>query len=337
MDYKDIILDIFINNKQQINYIGESVDNFYTNYYYNYLNYSSKNKLELVLKSLSARISCKVDYNFTDNGNLVIRIARKKIETIPFENYLGWIPQNQDNIFLGVDQNGKAVYDKIQNVKSLLIGGSSGSGKSNLLHQLILSYLFLNKRNYIMIVDMKANEFTRYNTRFLNNNRLVMPVAYTFEKALETIIAFRNVIKNRFNDMMKKGERFSTEPPVLLVIDEYAQLFRNNEEKRMINDLISQCASLGRASNCYLFLATQHPTNDNINNTIRANLQSRIVLKCMNSQQSHNLLGTSDATRLVNAGDSIIHIDGKQPIYAKTTYVSDNVLNDALINGRIDC
>lgn len=336
MDQKDIILDIFNNNKQQLEFIKEDEDNFYNKYYFVYYNYSSKNKLELVLKSIATRLDSKIIYSFDDYGNLIIKVEKKEIGTLPFENYLGWIPQNEDYIFLGVDSNDAPIYEKIQNVKSLLIGGSSGSGKSNLLHQLLLSYIFLNENNYLYIIDMKANEFTRYNS-LMKFNKLIAPVAYDFKSALKIIISFRNTIKRRFNNMMKSGERFSKEPPILLIIDEYAQLFRTNKEKKIINDLISQCASLGRAANCYLFLATQHPTNENINNTIRANMQSRIVLKCMNTQQSHNLLGSSVATTLSNPGDSIIHIDGKQPVKAKTSYVSDAVLNRALKDFTIDC
>ena len=335
MTNRAIIEDIFSHNNQIISYVKTVEDNFYINYYYNYLDYKSINKLKLILKTIAVRLDTRVDYTFADDC-LVVMVAKKQNETLYFDNYLGWIPRNKDYVFLGVNQQGDSIYEKVQDIKSLLIGGSSGSGKSNLLHQLILSYLFLNDHNYIMIIDMKANEFTRYSDKIFGN-RLVLPVAYTYEKAFETIVAFRNIIKNRFEEMMKKEQRFSSEPPVLLVIDEYAQLFQDNEQKKKINSLISQCASLGRASNCYLFLATQHPTNENITNTIRANMQSRIVLKCMNTQQSHNLLGTPEATTLQHAGDSIIHIDGKKPIKAKTTYVSDEVLNDATKKGKIYC
>lgn len=336
MDYQNTITNIFINNGESVNCIKTDEDNFNYLYYYIYSNYKSKNKLELILKSVATKLNMKVYYEFEESGVLKIKLVKNKIETLPFENYIGWIPQNKCNIFLGVDENDNPIYCTLQQAKSILVGGSSGSGKSNLLHQIILSYLFLNKNNYLYLIDMKANELTRYNS-FLKQHKLIRPVAYTYEEALKTITYFRNMIKLRFKNMMKKGERFSSEPPILLVIDEYAQLFRTNKEKKVINDLISQCASLGRASNCYLILATQHPTNDNINNTIRANLQSRIVLKCMNAQQSHNLLGSNQATNLVNPGDSIIHIDGKQPILAKTTYVSDNVLEQATTRFKIDC
>ena len=334
MDYNKIIIDIFSNNNEDLIYVDKAEDNFNYLYYYNYLSYRSKNKLELLIKTIATRTNSTIYYSFTDEGYLQIKVSKKVNEKLYFENYLGWIPLNQDYIMLGIDSKDQPIYEKIQNVKSLLIGGSSGSGKSNLLHQILLSYLFLNNNNYLYIIDMKANEFTRYNSI---KNRLVVPVAYEFESALKIIVNFRNTIARRFKSMMKKGQRFSEEPPVLLVIDEYAQLFQTPKQKRVINDLISQCASLGRAANCYLILATQHPTNENINNTIRANMQSRIVLKCMNPQQSHNLLGTSEATKLVNPGDSIIHIDGKMPIVAKTSYISDKVLEQALIYKTIDC
>ena len=127
--------------------------------------------------------------------------------------------------------------------------------------------------------------------------------------------------------MQRKKQRQSEEPPIILIIDEYAQLFNNNKEKKVINDYISKCGAIGRACNCYLILATQHPTNENINNSIRANLQSRVALKCANSQQSKNILNKTGAENLTQAGDLICWIDGCEPVKLKACFISDNLLN----------
>ena len=149
MDYKDTITNIFLNNGESVNCIKTDEDNFNYLYYFIYSNYKSKNKLELILKSVATKLNMKVYYNFEESGVLKIKVVKNKIETLPFENYLGWIPRGKGNIFLGVDENDEPIYCTLQQAKSILIGGSSGSGKSNLLHQIILSYIYLNNNNYL--------------------------------------------------------------------------------------------------------------------------------------------------------------------------------------------
>lgn len=336
MNYNDIILELFTNNKQDLTYIKSDVDSFNINYYYLYEDYKSKNKLDLIIKSLAVLLNNKVEYTFETPQILKISI-RNQNTTFMFDNFIFDVPLTDGNynILLGVDPNGNTYYEKLTNIKSLLIGGSSGSGKSNVLHQIILSYIFNSKTKYLYLIDMKANELVRYN--YLTKSKILpRPVAYDFESALKIIVIFKNLIKKRYKQMQRQKLRTSNEPPVVLVIDEYAQLFTNSKQKKIINELISSCAALGRAANCFLILATQHPTNENLTASIRANMQSRIVLKCMTPQQSSNLLGSTEATSLQFPGDSIIHIDGKRPVKVKTTFVSDEVLHEIETTGGLD-
>lgn len=294
-------------------------------YKFSYTNYKSINKLNLIIKSLKSFLNQQINFVFND-GVLEIEIKSNNNIILPFENYFSKIPKNQNNIFFGVDNNNKPIYYHISKMKSLLIGGSSGSGKSNLIHQLILSIILLNKDIYLLMIDMKGNELTRYN--FLaKKNRLIRKVSTEKKDALKTIILFYTIIKKRFKKMQRQKERLSKENPIVLIIDEYAQLFSNNKEKKIINEYVSKIGALGRACNCYLILATQHPTNENINNTIRANLQSRIALKCQSIQQSRNIINSVDATQLVNSGDLILWLDGCQPLKLRCSFVSDNLLN----------
>jgi len=326
METQEIIEDLFERNKQEIVLIKVENNLKCDSYYYMYENFSNPNKLNLLVKGLSAFLNQKVVSSF-ENQMLRIDVYKKERVVLDFVSYLQYIPHNEHNILIGVDLNGEPIYDKIENIKSLLIGGASGSGKTNLLHQIIMSYLLLNDNKYIAMIDMKGNELTRYDDLCEKNNCMVRPTAYTPKEALKTLVVFKNEIKRRFKDMKRRGLRNSDEPPFLLVIDEYAQLFQNSTQKKIINELVSSCAALGRAANCYLFLATQHPTNDNINSSIRANLQSRLGLKCMTGQQSHNILENPKATTLLNPGDFILHLDGKQETFGGACYVPDEVID----------
>lgn len=322
----NIILDIFERNKQEIEFVKAENNLKCDTFIFQYYNFSNINKLNQITRTLSSYLGTRITSSF-ENGLLKIEVYNTTPVKLGFWDYLSQVPKNQHYILLGADNNGNAIYDKIENIKSLLIGGASGSGKTNLLHQIIMSYLLRNNCKYLMMIDMKGNELTRYNALAKKFNCLVRETACTPKEALKTIVVFRNEIKKRFKEMTKAGLRNSNEPPLLLIVDEYAQLFQNNTQKKAINELISSCAALGRAANCYLFLATQHPTNENINSSIRANMQSRLALKCMTSQQSHNILENPQATTLLNPGDFILHLDGKSQTYGSACYVSDESID----------
>ena len=314
-NYDEILVPIKYEKK--VNYIA---------YYYNYVNFKNIEKVQKIIKSIQILLNTKVDFKFTD-GIFELDVEYQQKSLLYFENYFTKIPKNENYILLGVDDNNNPVYRKIEKIKSILVAGTSGSGKSNLLHQIIMSTLLCNKDIYLCLIDMKATEFNRYNMIYKSSNRLILKVATNFKNALKSIVYISCIVDDRLKKMKKKNERFSSEKPILFVIDECAQLFTTRKEKEGINNYISKIGALGRAANVYLVLATQYPNNDNIENVIRVNLQSRIALKCMDVHQSQNILGTSGAEELTNPGDMIIWIDGENKTKCRSTYLSDEFLD----------
>lgn len=284
----------------------------------------SINKINLIIKTISTMLDSKIDYKFNLN-TLTLIISKTNNNIYSFNDYIKYGKQNQSLIMLGIDSHGKPIFESVDDIKSLLVSGSSGSGKSNLLHQIILSYLLLNDNSYLMLIDPKYTELSWYNKSDLKN-RLIMDVAYTFEDSKKTLIVFDNLIKSRYKRMKQKGLRFSDEESILLVIDEYASLFVDNKQKKIINNLISRIASLGRAARCYLIIATQHPTNANLTNSIRVNLQSKLALHCESSNQSFNIINSREATKLKSKGEFLLKVDSKDLKFGKSTFIDNSTL-----------
>ena len=131
----------------------------------------------------------------------------------------------------------------------LLIAGSSGSGKSVTLHALILSAM---KQGYkLALVDPKRVELSFYK----NINNLLLPIAKTTEQAENTIQNIYDLMESRYKKMDKLEQRQSDETPILLVIDEFAELIEQNKK---LMQTIERIASLGRACNIHLILSTQY-------------------------------------------------------------------------------
>lgn len=296
----------------------------------NMSDFKTINKINLIIKSLESLLNTSINYYFNDDI-LFIELKQKTKNIYYFESYfkVSETIKNHDYIFFGLNQELYPVFKKIDDIKSLLIAGSSGSGKSNLLHSIILSYLLLNDFNYLFLIDPKYTELSFYN-KIVLKNRLVLNPGHE-KKDIESILnCFINLIKERFKSMQKQRKQTSTEPPALLVIDEYAALFNTTKEKNKINNRIQYITSIGRAARCYCILTTQHPTNANINNTIRSNLQSRIALHCESIQQSKNIIDSTEAIKLQPPGEFIFKLDDGTKQNLKACFISNNLIKDIL-------
>ena len=162
----------------------------------------------------------------------------------------------------------------------LLIAGSSGSGKSVSLHALILSAM---EQGYkLALIDPKRVELSFYK----NINNLLLPIAKNAEQAESVINNIYDLMESRYKKMDKLEQRRSEETPILLVIDEFAELIEQNKK---LMQTIERIASLGRACNIHLILSTQYPIVKYISNAIKSN-SARLCFKCKSKMQYRIIL-----------------------------------------------
>lgn len=324
------IYNIFINNFLKIESIEKRNETqFYKIYALKIKNLKNMNKIKSCIILLENILNTKIIYNF-ENDFLILQLEKKEntnFNILDFKNAIHQAQQKSPSeavVFLGFNKtNGAPVFEKLDNIKSLLIGGASGYGKSSFLHNIILSYLLLNKQSYLFLIDPKKTELNFYTKRILKN-RLIIETGYNYNDFIKILKSYYNLIESRFIIMNKKQQRKSDAAPVLLVVDEFSILYTNNKEKAEILKYINKIAAVGRAARCYMILTTQHATNANINNTIRSNLQSRAAFKCENIQQSKNIIESCDAVKLRKPGEAIIKIDGKQQTEIKTAFLNES-------------
>lgn len=195
----------------------------------------------------------------------------------------------------------------------LLIAGSSGSGKSVFLHALILSAM---EQGYKMaLIDPKRVELSFYK----NINNLLLPIAKTSEEAENTIQNIYDLMESRYKKMDKLEQRQSEETPILLVIDEFAELIEQN--KRLMQT-IERIASLGRACNIHLILSTQYPIVKYISNAIKSN-SARLCLKCKSKMQYRIILEHVPETH-IPLYSGIFQDDSGEETIIKARYYTDS-------------
>ncbi|MBQ2659326.1 MAG: hypothetical protein IJF87_12245 [Erysipelotrichaceae bacterium] len=241
-----------------------------------------------------------------------------------------------------------------------LIGGSTGSGKSELIISMLLSLCIRYSPEYlnIVLIDYKGGGIRES----LSSNGAVMPHIIASVSNLENnsferlIIALNNECKRRqllFHRLSEKtgisimdlDDYLNSDPEshdqkllahLLIVVDEFAELKKQNPEE--IRELIS-VSRIGRSLGIHLILATQKPSG-NIDDEIWSNSRFKIALKVFEEKDSVDILRNKEAAYLKRPGMFMLKVDENiiraQSFYAKSdisghdpyeTAVLDNTLN----------
>lgn len=211
------------------------------------------------------------------------------------------------DFLLGWTIDGKRINLNIFDTRSILIAGSSGGGKSSLMNCIIDSLHRSTKNLILDFIDLKQVEFSFYN--YFPETQY--KVSTTKREAAALLEDVKEEIQKRYAEMKSKGLQKATAdefPLHVIFVDEYATL--DAVAGTRINSLVSYITAVGRACNVFMVIATQHPKNNIIDNTIRANCLTKFVLACANVAQSNTICGQKIGVELLGKGDGYAIIDG---------------------------
>ena len=189
--------------------------------------------------------------------------------------------------------------------------GTTGSGKS-VMTKVILTTLVSNyspKELEIYLADLKRVELNLFR-RVKHCKKLV----YTVEDTTELIADLLEETNRRYELFMKYEVtdifEYNKLPNVkklkyqVLFVEEIVMLLEDKKKNAM--RLLKQLIAISRASGLYIFLTTQRPSNDVIDNVVKANINNRIVFKCEDSKNSLVALDSAGAENLKGHGHGII-------------------------------
>jgi len=209
------------------------------------------------------------------------------------------VPDGEVICLLGQDIFGKRVWMDLAKNPHMIIAGTTGSGKTTLVHNIIANILNYNK-TFLFLIDPKGLEFVEYDKTNLKN----VKVGYSYREALDVLNTLLSVMEFRY-DIMKKGTPTAHIPNVVLIIDEFADLIMQDVDNQFYNKLC-RLAQKCRAAKISIILATQRPTVDIINGTIKANFPVRIACKVSSHVDSKVILDAVGAEHLLGKGDALL-------------------------------
>ncbi len=246
------------------------------------------------------------------------------------------------SLALGKDIAGRPVVVDLAKLPHLLVGGTTGSGKSVCINTMILSLLYKNEpdRLRLVLIDPKTVEFSLYQ----DIPHLLCPVVTDMNKASNALNWLVHEMDRRYNLMGKLGVRsfdsfndkvstaakngepimdpFDVTPEnpephtplkpfcyIVCFIDELADLMLVN--RKQVENQIMRLAQKARAAGIHLVLATQRPSADIVTPLIKANIVARIAFQVGSRYDSQVVLDETGAQDLLGRGDMLFKRPGQ--------------------------
>jgi S-DNA-T family DNA segregation ATPase FtsK/SpoIIIE len=181
----------------------------------------------------------------------------------------------------------------------MIIAGTTGSGKSTLMHNLIANIMNYNNV-FTFLIDPKGIEFSEYEKYNFKN----VQVGYTYKDTINTLDTLLKVMEFRY-ELLKKGIPSSYIPYVVLMIDEFADIILQDADNKFYTKLC-RLAQKCRAAKISIVLSTQRPSANIIDGTIKSNFPVRIACQVASNVDSKVVLDTTGAEHLYGMGDALL-------------------------------
>ncbi len=253
---------------------------------------------------------------------------------------------------LGKDISGNPVVADLARMPHLLVGGTTGSGKSVAMNAMILSLLYKSTAAEVrlILIDPKMLELSIYD----GIPHLLTPVVTDMKQAATALnwcvgemdrrykvmsaLGVRNLagynqkiseaerdgnrIGNPFSLTPAEPEPLARFPMIVVVIDELADLMMVVGKK--VEELIARLAQKARAAGIHLIVATQRPSVDVITGLIKANIPTRIAFQVSSRIDSRTILDQMGAEALLGQGDMLYLAPGTgYPVRVHGAFVAD--------------
>lgn len=269
-------------------------------------------------------------------GYVSVDLPRPDRQSALFERYITGQtlpPTAPVHIALGVNLDGNLVEADLSdpNTCHFLVGGTTGSGKSEFLRSLLLSLLARQTPEYlnIALVDPKRVTFPEFETI----PWLLEPIVKDTEGAIalmESLVSemerrYQRFEQSRCPDLSRYNQKAKTPlPRIVCIFDEYADFMAEKDSRNAIEHSIKRLGAMARAAGIHLVIATQRPEARVVTPLIRSNLPGRVALKTASEADSAIILGgkQGDAVNLLGKGD-LLYLKGAQLLRLQSLYAPE--------------
>lgn len=255
-----------------------------------------------------------------DRGAIVFEVPKSADERYPVLTSQLWprspVVEEALVVPLGEDIKGQPVTLEFSSPDSphLLVAGTTGSGKSVALESILHALCrYPVERISLFLVDPKGTELLD----FAEDPRVVGQIGMDAQDAIAMLEVsveemqrryglFRTVRARSLGDYNRSVSAEEALPWRVVVLDEYADLTSDPDDKTSIERLLRRLAQKARAAGIHVIVATQRPSADVVSTTIRSNFPAQLALRVKTATDSRIILDETGAETLAGQGDAFL-------------------------------
>lgn len=257
----------------------------------------------------------------SDRGAVVLEIPKVEGEKYGVPAVALWeicpVDDSELAVPVGADISGRPVEISFSSPDSphLLVAGTTGSGKSVALDTILKGLIRYDAGSVrLRLVDPKGTELVD----FEDDPHVDGAIGMDAPDAIEILEAAVQEMEDRYRAMKavrarklvefnSKVDAAEKKPWIVIVLDEYADLTSDPDDKRAIEDLLRRLTQKARAAGIHVIAATQRPSADVISTTIRSNFPAQLALRVKTATDSRIVLDETGAESLAGQGDALLH------------------------------
>jgi hypothetical protein len=248
-------------------------------------------------------------------------------------------PESQQylGLHLGQQIDGSPFISFVSSWPHMLVGGTSGSGKTTFLRSVLAQFAHLTSHEIqVIIIDGKGEvDFVgllpdelfvaKFPDVVLGQEEVmavldwVVQVEVPRRKSLIVELArqdasrvSRTGARGHYVSALSQGS-LPLFTPLVLVIDEFAEIALS-QQKSGFEERVRSIAQAGRSQLVHLVLATQRPDARIVEGAIKSNLDTRVAMRLPTSHDSMTILGGGGAEKLLGRGDLIFQNSSTPPL-----------------------
>lgn len=257
-----------------------------------------------------------------NSDELLLDIPRLSREKVLFKDVITTLPKvtSPEQLYfpLGRTPNGRDLIKDLGQMPHMLVGGSTGSGKSVFLFTLLASLLMNHPKKedlQLILSSSKLEDFIHFEG---------LPHLYSGHVISDATEATRVIKEVIFEESERRGKLLAEArvaniieynkkaqvklAPIVVVIDEFADLADQLESKKDQNAFykpVQRIAQAGRSRGIHLIICTQRPEAKLVPSTTKAQLNGRVALRVNDGISSRMIIEAPDAQYLQKHGDMI--------------------------------
>lgn len=267
---------------------------------------------------------------------------------VPYAKVIEWYPikdQAKTPWLAGVTRDRKVEAFNFEDNPHVMIAGTTLSGKSNHLNQMISTLVNLNRPSEvrILLVDNKGGvEFVHW----AGIKHALRPMIKKASDVLPTLKWIRELMERRLSTFERiKAKNFmaynakvkdeSRIPRIIVFIDELATLLGMDETEAIQNEFRA-ISSQGRAVGVHLVICTQHVSVDVLPGWIKTNMALRVSGFMPTDSASRVILDHGAAHTMPAIPGRMVFSVGTSWFYAQSPFITDGEIESAVEKSKND-